>query len=173
VQLVCPKCGGDEITSWETSSIGYKGVKFFQNPEPDDPNYGPIIIDYDGVFDDSIGDGGDFENDLACRGCGVMVRQEDLVPDGTEPSPDWARPTGQLACPRCKSSDNLGTVETMRAVAFIGAVRRDDDGKVHVDYAGESDVLWDTQTWDGKQLVCRGCGIDIAVEDLAAEGAEQ
>ena len=90
VQLVCPVCGSDRIIDWEQATVGYRGVRFFQNP--DDPA-GDVIVDYDGVYDTEHADGGDggFEDDLMCGDCSTTLASKDLVPEGTEPNPDWER----------------------------------------------------------------------------------
>lgn len=94
VQLVCPVDGSDRIISWEQATVGYRGVRFFQNP--DDPNL-DVIVDYDGVYDTEHADGGDggFADDLMCGDCSTMLASMDLVPEGTEPNPDWERPPAE------------------------------------------------------------------------------
>lgn len=49
-----------------------------------------------------------------------------------------------------------GTLEIIEAIAAIGSAERDADGKLILDFTGETDLLWDTQTTktdaEGKEL---------------------
>lgn len=86
IRLVCPRCGSDSITSWEQTSTGFHGVRWFLID-------GRIEVDYDEVYDDTRGDdGGGYADELACKGCGQWLSESDLVPEGTEPTPDWSAP---------------------------------------------------------------------------------
>jgi hypothetical protein len=86
IRLVCPLCGSESITSWEQTSTGFHGVRWFLVGEV-------IEVDYDQVYDDTRGDdGGGYADDLACKGCGALLSESDLVPGGTDPNPDWSPP---------------------------------------------------------------------------------
>ena len=75
----------------------------------------------------------------------------------------------QLVCPHCLQSNGLRSVETLQGCAQLNGVTRKADGTVELDYTGETDVIWDTQEWDGKTLGCRNCGyVDLDVDDLVA-----
>lgn len=92
-QLVCPKCGGDAITSWEDSSTGYYGVRWFINSEPDDDGTHSVIHDYDGVYDERRAECTEYCNDLYCRGCDLVLTEQDLIPHRAIPDPDWTPAT--------------------------------------------------------------------------------
>jgi hypothetical protein len=84
IRLVCPRCGSNSITSWEQTSTGYLGVRFFLV-------FGRIEVDYDHVYDEMSGDdGGGYADDLACNACCVLLTASDLIPEGTEPNLDWS-----------------------------------------------------------------------------------
>jgi hypothetical protein len=83
IWLVCPRCGSDRITSWEQTSTGYHGVRWFLVD-------GQIEVDYDQVYDETQGDdGGGYADDLSCTGCCILLSESDLVSEGTDPNPGW------------------------------------------------------------------------------------
>ena len=85
ILLVCPACGSDRIISWERTTLGYCGVRWWRTE-------GVIEVDYDAVYDDKPGEGSDYADDLSCSACGVMLTQHDLISEGSEPDPDWTAP---------------------------------------------------------------------------------
>ncbi len=70
----------------------------------------------------------------------------------------------QLACPYCRSTEHLRTVDVVEVLAearfFLGASEPD--------YSGESQLLPDTQHWQpGGAIVCRNCDlVDLRYDDL-------
>lgn len=68
--LKCPTCGADDsFTSWERTTTGYAGVRFFEAP-----NGTGREIDYDGVTDNESADdgGGEFADDITCTNCDTL-----------------------------------------------------------------------------------------------------
>ncbi len=88
VRLVCPACGSDDLTSWEDSYTGYRGVRWYRDGQS-------IVVDYDEVYDTTLAEGGAYRDDLTCRHCDTALRQADLVPEGSGPDPDWTPPERQ------------------------------------------------------------------------------
>lgn len=59
-----------------------------------------------------------------------------------------------LACPECKSPDDLGTIEEIEGTAILtGAYLV--NGAVEIEHEGTTDVHWDSSTTVG--LCCRNC----------------
>lgn len=98
VMLKCPTCGEDDsFTSWEQTTTGYAGVRFFVAPDGSGRD-----IDYDGTNDYQMADdgGGEFQNDITCTNCDTLnLTIESLLgPDGkpAEPGPVAVDRTAEL-----------------------------------------------------------------------------
>lgn len=90
-RLVCPKDGSDQLTSWETATIPYYGVRFYANPDGD-PNFGAVVVDYDAVYDTGGPDDAEYTGDLWCQAGDHPLAEADLVPEGAGFDPDWTPP---------------------------------------------------------------------------------
>lgn len=111
-QLVCPVCGGgDDLVSYEYELVGFHGTRFFV-----DPGGGEAIIDYDVADQKFAADGGrGFEDDIQCRNHGwdiLELNLADLVPEGTEPNPDW-KPPPVTQSEESEESEESSRVQTL------------------------------------------------------------
>jgi hypothetical protein len=61
--------------------------------------------------------------------------------------------TYMLGCPRCKSTEQLATIETITGLAGV-AIEQLSDGCTDHRWSGSTDVIWDTSTSVGIQSKC-------------------
>lgn len=67
-----------------------------------------------------------------------------------------------LACPTCGNLSGFTSAERILATADINTFSLDEDGGVSPDYAGETEVHWDTQeTIEENPYSCNDCGVEF------------
>ena len=79
-------------------------------------------------------------------------------------------PTGELACPHCRSGDNLYSSETV-TMDYPVRLARDENGDVEHEYAGEDPMIYDEGSEYRGDLFCRTCIAQLTEDELVETGA--
>jgi hypothetical protein len=66
-------------------------------------------------------------------------------------------------CPKCESADDFETVEELIGHAEVTGIYRDAETRPSPDFAGETEILWDTSETVG--LRCDACGWEALCAD--------
>lgn len=77
-------------------------------------------------------------------------------------------------CPHCKSADSLYGLDVVTALACLSGFTRDANGNLEPDWAGDTDVLWDSQKPKdpAKPYYCQDCEKTLALSDLVIESED-
>lgn len=70
----------------------------------------------------------------------------------------------RATCPHCGSTE-LGEVNTLIGIASCSSITREPGGETEIEYGGDTDVDWDSQSANGK-FQCDTCAAEFPEDEI-------